>query len=155
MKIITSAFLTDFQKESAFNLWNSEYPRNLQYNALSEFDEYLNGLSEKKHYLLINKQKIIAAWAVTFKRNNERWFAIIINSAIHKKGYGTAILNEIKKEEQYLVGWVIDHEQDLKASGDEYRSPLAFYTKNHFDILPNIRIESATISAVKIIWKKE
>jgi len=127
----------------------------LQYKSISEFDEYLNGLSEKKHYLLINKQGIIAAWGATFKRNNEKWFAIIIDSAMHGKGYGTAILNEIKKGEQHLVGWVIDHDQDLKVNGDKYRSPLTFYTKNHFNIIPDSRIESTTISAVKIVWKEE
>ena len=155
MKIITSTFLSDFQKQCAYNLWNNEYPRTLQYKTIIEFDEYLNGLQEIKHYLLINKEGIIAAWAATFKRNNEKWFAIIINSEIHGKGHGTAILDEIKKEEQHLVGWVIDHERDSKVNGDKYRSPLAFYTKNQFNILPNSRIESSTISAVKIVWEKE
>ena len=155
MKVITSTSLTDLQKESVYNLWNNEYPRNLRYKTISEFEEYLNDLSEKKHYLLIDEHEIIAAWAITFKRNNEKWFAIIINNAIHGKGYGTAILNEIKTDEQHLVGWVIDHEKDLKVNGDKYRSPLAFYIKNHFHILPDNRMESATISAVKIVWSKE
>ncbi|MFC0512813.1 N-acetyltransferase [Mucilaginibacter angelicae] len=154
MKIITSTFLTDFQKECAYNLWNNEYPQNLRYNTITEFDDYLNGLQEKKYYLLIDDEGIIAAWAATFERNNEKWFAIIINSAIHGKGHGTAILNEIKKEEQHLVGWVIDHERDSKVNGDKYRSPLTFYIKNQFNILPDSRIESATISAVKIVWGK-
>lgn len=154
MKIINSAFLTDSQKESAYNLWNDEYPQNLQYKNISEFDAYLNELLEKKYYLLITEQEIVVAWAATFKRDNEKWFAIIINSAIHGKGYGTLILNEIKKEEQQLMGWVIDHEQDLKANGNKYRSPLTFYTKNNFNILPSSRIESEKISAVKIVWKK-
>lgn len=155
MKITTTAFLTDFQKESAYKLWNEEYPLRLQYSALSEFDEYLNGLPEKKHYLLTDEQEIIIAWAATFKRNNEKWFAIIVNSASHGKGYGTVILNEIKKNEQHLVGWVIDHEQESKINGDQYRSPLTFYIKNHFKVQPGDRIESEKISAVKIIWKRE
>jgi hypothetical protein len=155
MKIIIAAFLTDLQKESAYKLWNDEYPRNLLYNTMSEFDEYLNGLPEKRHYLLIEEQEIIVAWAATFKRNDEKWFAIILKSAIHGKGYGTLILDEIKKEEQCLVGWVIDHEKDSKVNGDKYLSPLTFYTKNDFNILANSRIESEKISAVKIIWTKE
>ncbi|WPU93339.1 N-acetyltransferase [Mucilaginibacter sabulilitoris] len=155
MKIITQTLLTDLQKESVCKLWNEEYPRNLQYKTISEFDGYLNELSEKKHYLLITEQEIMAAWAVTFKRDNEKWFAIIINSTLHGRGYGTAILNEIKKEEQHLAGWVIDHEKDLKVNGDKYHSPLTFYTKNNFNILPDSRIESEKISAVKISWEKE
>ena len=155
MKIITSTFLTDFQKECAYILWNNEYPQNLQYKSIIEFDEYLNGLQEIKHYLLINNKEVIVAWAATFKRNNEIWFAIIIDSTVHGKGYGTAILNEIKKEEKHLVGWVIDHERDSKVNGDKYRSPMAFYTKNQFNILYDSRIESPTISAVKIVWEKK
>lgn len=155
MKIISSTYLTDIQKDAAYNLWNNEYPRNLQYKNISEFDEYLDGLLDKKHYLLINSQGIMLAWAITFKRSNEKYFAIIINNKIHSKGYGTAILNEIKKEEQHLVGWVIDHERDSKINGDKYLSPLAFYKKNHFTIIQDSRLESETISAVKIVWKKE
>jgi hypothetical protein len=154
MQIITTTYLTDSQKESAFNLWNNEYPKDLQYKHLTAFDSYLNGLSEKRHYLLINEEETIAAWAVTFTRNAKKWFAIIINSEIHGKGYGTMILDEIKKDEPQLLGWVIDHERDLKSNGQKYRSPLAFYKKNNFDILPDCRLESETISAVKIVWKK-
>jgi hypothetical protein len=154
MHIITTTYLTDSQKESAYNLWNNEYPRNLQYKHITEFEEYLNVLSEKKHYLLINEQDVIVAWALTFIRNAEKWFAIIINSKIHGKGFGTMILNEIKKDEPQLSGWVIDHERDSKANGQRYRSPLIFYRKNHFDILPDCRLESETISAVKIVWEK-
>jgi len=153
MEIVTSTFLTDFQKECAYKLWNNEYPRNLQHKTITEFDEYLNGLQKVKHYLLIDSEGVITAWAAKFKRNDEIWFAIIINSTVHGKGYGTAILNEIKKEEQHLVGWVIDHERDSKVNGNRYRSPLAFYIKNQFNILYNSRIESPTISAVKIIWE--
>jgi hypothetical protein len=154
MQIISTTYLTDSQKESAYNLWNNEYPQNLQYKNITEFDAYLNGLFEKKHYLLINEQEIIAAWALTFIRNAEKWFAVIINSEIHGKGYGTMILDEIKKDETQLSGWVIDHERDAKANGQKYRSPLIFYKKIHFDILPDCRLESETISAVKIVWKK-
>ncbi|PWG81350.1 hypothetical protein [Pararcticibacter amylolyticus] len=155
MKITSSICLTEFQKECAYNLWNNEYPQNLRYKTITEFDEYLNGLQRKKHYFLIDDEEIIVAWAATFERNNEKWFAIIVNSAIHGMGHGTAILNEIKKEEQHLVGWVIDHERDLKVNGDKYLSPLTFYTKNQFSILPNSRIESSKISAIKIAWQRE
>jgi len=154
MQIITTTYLTDSQKESAYNLWNNEYPQDLQYQHIAEFDGYLNVLSEKKHYLLLNEQGIIVAWALTFIRDAEKWFAVIINSDVQGKGYGTLILDEIKKDELQLSGWVIDHERDSKANGQRYRSPLIFYKKNNFDILPDCRLESETISAVKIVWKK-
>lgn len=152
MNIITTTSLTDFQKECAYNLWNNEYPQKLQYKNITGFDEYLNGLQQKKHYLLINDEGIITAWAATFERDHEKWFAIIINSVSQGKGYGTVMLNEIKKDERRISGWLIDHERDLKANGEKYRSPLAFYIKNGFNILPDIRIETPAISAVKITW---
>lgn len=153
MTILTLKLLTDVQRESIFKLWNNEYPRNLQYKSISEFDEYLNGLLDVKHYLLI-EGKILVGWAATFERNEEKWFAVIIDSSIQRNGYGTALLNEIKKEERSLVGWVIDYKGNVKANGEEYRSPLAFYIKNKFKILENNRTEFDEISAVKIEWGK-
>jgi len=154
MKIIASKYLTTLHKESIYQLWNNEYPQNLCYNTLLEFEEYLMDLSEQKHYLLINMEEIMVAWAFTFKRDAEKWFAIIVSSSFHNKGYGSLLLNEIKYEETQLVGWVVDHEIYSKANGDKYRSPLGFYSKHHFNILANNRLETEKISAVKIEWKK-
>ena len=154
MKIIASKYLTELQKKSVYHLWNEEYPQNLCYNTMQEFEEYLMGLSEKKHYLLINPEEVVVAWAFTFKRDNEKWFAIIVNSLVQDKGYGSLLLNEIKKAETPLVGWVVDHELYSKSNGDKYRSPLVFYRKHQFNILANSRLETSKISAVKIEWKK-
>ncbi|KQB41298.1 hypothetical protein RC62_4675 [Flavobacterium aquidurense] len=35
-------------------LWNNEYPERLHLNSIEDFDLYLNGLANTKHYLLID-----------------------------------------------------------------------------------------------------
>jgi GNAT superfamily N-acetyltransferase len=108
-------------------------------------------LSDKKHYLLQNESDEIHGWAITFARENETWFAIIINSKIQNQGFGKQLLNHLKSIEKKLSGWVIDHNNDFKFDGIVYVSPLKFYLKNGFSICNEIRIETEKISAVKII----
>lgn len=153
MKIITSPHLTDLQKESVYKLWNDEYPQKLQYNHISEFEKYLNCLNDLRHYLLFDNKENIIAWAATFIRKDEKHFALIVNSIMHGYGYGTVILNQIKKDEHYLTGWMIDHNRDLKSNGEPYCSPLGFYLKNDFRVLKSTRLKNEKISAVKIVWK--
>lgn len=153
MKILVQKSLSAKQAEAAFRLWNNEYPEKLRYDKIEDFDEYLNKLDAKTHFLLIDEQEIIVGWSATFWRDSERWFAIILNSDIHGKSHGTSMLNEIKRHENQLAGWVIDKEVMLRANGTKYKSPLQFYIKNGFSVLSEHRIESEKISAVKIRWQ--
>jgi len=153
VKILVQSSLNPEQIEAAFRLWNNEYPEKLRYDKIEDFNEYLNKLDAKTHFLLIDEQEIIVGWSATFLRDNERWFAIILNSDIHGKNYGTSMLNEIKRHENKLAGWVIDKEGALRADGSKYKSPLQFYIKNGFNVLARDRIESERISAVKILWQ--
>jgi GNAT superfamily N-acetyltransferase len=155
MKIHQTTVLTLNQKQSLLELWNAEYPEKIRYTKLSEFDNYLDGLSNKEHYLLVDNQNQILGWAFTFFREQEDWFGIIIDSEIQGKGFGIFLLNELKKNKLILNGWVIDHENDLKQKKEPYLSPLEFYTKNGFLVHQNIRIENDKICAVKIRWKRE
>ncbi len=131
-------------------LWNNEYPVQLCYQALSDLDEYLLSLSEPTHYLITNKNNYTVGWAVAFDRDNERWFAIIVDNKSQGKGYGTQLLNMLKKDNSQLNGWVTDHNDYKKSNGNLYPSPLAFYTKNGFELLANERLETENLSAVKI-----
>nr|WP_290861271.1 GNAT family N-acetyltransferase [Flavobacterium sp.] len=91
-------------------------------------------------------------WGIIFVRDSEQWFALLIDSRFQGMGLGTFLLNELKKTQPELNGWVIDHENDLKQNGKPYLSPLAFYKKNNFEVLGNFRIENEKLSAVKIKW---
>ena len=152
LDIIQTIELNEQVKKQILDLWNNEYPEKLTYNSLTEFENYLHNLSNLTHYLLTNKENLILGWALKFERENEKWFAIILSEIIKGKGLGRKMLNELKKEEQVLNGWVIDHNNDKKKNGQLYVSPLKFYEKCDFEILVNERLELDKISAVKIKW---
>ena len=154
MKIVQITTLTLDQKQSLFELWNSEYPKKIGYTELSEFENYLIELSKTKHYLLVDDFNQILGWAFTFVREAENWFGIILNSKIQGKGLGTLLLNELKIFKSVLNGWVIDHQNDFKHNNEPYLSPLEFYSKNGFVVSKNIRLENNSISAVKIRWER-
>jgi hypothetical protein len=154
MKLIELTSLNSDQKTSVFNLWNEEYPAQLSYNSLDEFNAYLSNLSNQKHYLLYNSTSEIVGWGFEFVREEEKWFAIIIKGAYHGSGNGTRILAKLKDNNSVLSGWVIDHNRDRKFDGSTYPSPLQFYLKNHFIVVSGVRLELEKISAVKIMWTK-
>jgi hypothetical protein len=155
IKIIQTTELNEQAKQQVFDLWNNEYPENLSYNNLTEFDNYLQNLNNLTHFLLTDNVDIILGWALTFDRDNEKWFAIILSENVQGKGLGRKMLDELKKVEPILNGWVIDHSNDKKKNGLTYVSPLKFYEKCRFEILTDNRLELDKISAVKIKWTNE
>lgn len=154
MRILKQKTLTDDNKHQILKLWNDEYPAKLSHKSIIDFENYLNNLSEQRHYLLLNDAAQIEGWAISFLREHEKWFAIIISGELHGKGFGTLLLNKLKEDEPILNGWVIDHELDKKADGSFYKSPLKFYLKNNFQLISETRLEIVQMSAVKILWKK-
>lgn len=154
-KIIQTNELNEQARQQVFDLWNHEYPVNLSYNSLTEFENYLQNLTKLKHYLLTSATDLVLGWALTFDRDSEKWFAIILSEKIKGKGFGRKILNELKQVESILNGWVIDHNNDKKKNGLTYVSPLKFYEKCGFETQTDVRLELDKISAVKIKWTKE
>jgi hypothetical protein len=154
MKIIEKEILLLEEKEILREIWNNEYPTRLHLKTLEDFDLYLNGLLNTKHYLLFDDSDEINGWAFTFLREEENWFAIILNHQTQGKGSGTFLINELKKNNYILNGWVTDHENEVKQNNEIYKSPMPFYIKNGFTILTEIRIENEKMSAVKINWAR-
>ena len=152
MEIIEKEILSIEEKEVLRVLWNNEYPARLHLKTLEDFDLYLNGLSNTKHYLLFDDLNKIIGWTFTFLREGEDWFAIILDSKIQGKGNGSLLINEIKKKNTSLNGWVIDNENEVKQNNEFYKSPMPFYIKQGFTILTETRIENEKMSAVKINW---
>lgn len=155
MKIQIQKDITARQKQSILKLWNEEYPIKLHYTTIAELDKYLDGLIDKTYFLLINNKEEITGWATTFIRENQKWFSILLQSSIQGKGYGKMLIDKLKEKEDSLLGWVIDHNEEVKANGSIYYSPLPFYEKNGFVVQPEIRLESDKMSAVRIEWKKQ
>lgn len=152
MQITQCTTPNDAEKAAIYRLWNQEYPAQLGYNSMNELDSYLNALKNPTHYFLINDEGIMMGWAFAFERDNEKWFAIIVDSSVHKKGMGSTLLNTLKSNETILNGWVTDHNNYTKLNGTPYPSPLDFYLKNGFEICPDTRLETDKLSAVKIRW---
>jgi hypothetical protein len=153
MQIIEKKELSTEEKIQISEIWNEEYPTTLSFTSQSGFDEYLNSLSNPYHYILQNENNEIKGWACKFERENEKWFAIILNKNAQGKGFGKKFMNAIKHDENRLCGWVIDKENFLKKNGDMYKSPLNFYINNSFNLNPDIRIDNEKLSAVKITWR--
>ena len=154
MQFIKTLKLSKSQKQEICDLWNNEYPEKLNYRNLADFENYLKNLSIQSHIIMVDKDQNIKGWYFDFIRENEKWFAIILDSKFQGKGLGKKMLNLVKEKESELNGWVIDHSNDKKQNGEIYESPLSFYLKNGFEILMKNRLENEKISAVKIKWKK-
>ena len=122
------------QRLQLMELWNNEYPASLAHKTLEDFEAYLATLSYCKHYLLI-EDKTIFAWGFEFDRNEERWFALIIEKAQQGKRIGSQLLNFMKESNKQLNGWVIDHGNARMSDGSFYRSPMNFYLKNGFQLI--------------------
>jgi GNAT superfamily N-acetyltransferase len=116
------------------HLWNKEYPATLAHKTLEDFEAYLATLSYCKHYLLVENTAIFA-WGFEFDRNEERWFALIVDENEQGKRIGSQLLNRMKHENKTLNGWVIDHSNAKMSDGSFYRSPMTFYLKNGFAVL--------------------
>ncbi|MWB93771.1 hypothetical protein GON26_05320 [Flavobacterium sp. GA093] len=155
MKIIEKKILFAEEKQVLRELWNNEYPARLYLKTIEDFDLYLNGLSNTKHYLLMDDSNKIIGWTVTFLRNEENWFAIILNSKIQGKGNGSLLIEKLKENNDCLNGWVIDQENELKQNKEFYKSPMPFYIKHGFAICSEIRIENEKMSGLKINWSHE
>jgi len=152
MEFIKLKELSKTDKKEILNLWNNEYPEKLNYQTLADFEMYLKNLADQSHILMIDENQKIMGWYFDFNRDFEKWFAIILDSKLQNKGFGTTILNLAKEKETELNGWVIDHDNDKKKNGNSYKSPLNFYLNNGFEKLEENRLELEKISAVKIKW---
>ena len=154
MRITKRKNLTLGQKQDILKLWNKEYPKNLQYNNISELEDYLNKLEDQNHILLIDKKNKIKGWYSDFMRENERWFLAILDSEIQGKKFGIQIIELAKEVNEKLNGWVIKSDNYVKANGEIYKSPIEFYRKNGFKILDQTHLKTDKISAIKVQWSK-
>jgi len=141
IKVNETVLLSIEQKAAIYRLWNNEYPAQLAYSAPAELDDYLDNVQNARHYFAFDAVRDIVGWAFSFEREGERWFAIIVDSTLHKTGVGTLLLSKLKENSTVLNGWVTDHERYTKADGSSYPSPIGFYLKNGFSVCDGVRLE--------------
>jgi ribosomal protein S18 acetylase RimI-like enzyme len=152
MTIVEQDSISEAQKARIVEMWNAEYPASLMHSDVASFDEYLDKLGEKKHFLLFDETSEIVGWVMIFLRDDAKWFAVIIDEKIQGKGFGVKLIDAIKQAEKRLFGWVIETDDCEKSNGEKYRSPLGFYKKIGFRIHENEKIEKQNIPGVKIEW---
>lgn len=155
MRIIKSKNLNSEQKQEIFKLWNKEYPVNLEYNDISEFEDYLSKLKDQNHLLLIDENDRVKGWYFDFLRDNERWFVAILDSNTQGMKFGTKLMELAKRDNEELNGWVIHSSTYIKANGEAYLSPIEFYKKHGFNVLDKIELKNDQINAIKIKWSKD
>ena len=143
--------LSHDEKRQIMELWNCDYPAKLVYFDLTAFEKYLGAL-EKPTHILVRLNERIVGWASKFRRDQYKWFVIIITISLHGKDIGSILMAQIKANEALLYGWVIDHNKDIKANGNQYKSPLGFYLKQGFTVIEDERLDFENLSAVKIVW---
>lgn len=151
MKRIKTTTLTSIQAMQIDSLWNEEFPSQLQ----GRFSSLLDGVDHFAHYLIQDELENVVAWAVYFEKDQEIRFSILVSKTQQRKGFGMLLLNQLKEDLEEFYGWVVDHNNDLKANGEMYFSPIDFYVKQGFIILHHERIESELLQAVKIKWKRD
>ncbi|MES2555897.1 MAG: GNAT family N-acetyltransferase [Bacteroidota bacterium] len=147
--------LTPIQKEAVREIWNTVYPESLVLRTAEDFERYLEPLGRKQHYLMKDLSGKLLGWGITFERENDLWFAMILDSSIHGTGMGTVLLKRMQAGKTTLSGWVIDHNNAVRADGKPYLSPVEFYLKNKFTLEPETRLELPTLSAVCIRYNHE
>ena len=154
MRFIQRKILTLRQKEEIFDLWNNEYPKNLQYNDVSEMDNYLVNLTNPNHIFLIDENDKIKGWYSEFHRNNEKWFLVILSSEKQGQKFGSQIIKMAQEKNEELNGWIINSDNYMRNNGQSYKSPIDFYRKQGFEILENTKLETDQLSVIKIKWIK-
>jgi GNAT superfamily N-acetyltransferase len=153
MDFTITKVLNENQKIEIIKLWNSEYPKELSHSNLSDFDQYLQGLSDLNHILLSDENGKVKGWLIYFIRDNEKCFAMLLDSSLQGQGWGSKFLNLAKELNSELNGWVIDNDNEPKQNGENYKSPIGFYRKNGFEIRTDVQLKKKNINGIKVTWK--
>lgn len=150
MKIVYSDCLSLADKDFSLKLWNNEYPSSIQHKDMKSLEAYLNELVSAKHYFLIAAQKKVG-WYCDFHRDNDRWFAMIIEREMQGKGAGTKLVENAKKINTSLKGWVAQDDSLTRNDGSISPSPISFYKPSGFEITDKTW-ETEALKTVKIKW---
>jgi GNAT superfamily N-acetyltransferase len=143
------------QKKQLLEMWHDQYPEALAYKNIQSFEDYLISLKSPQHILVIGEDGDVKGWLTKMIREKKDWIALILDKSIQHQGYGSQLLDRVKSESDEINAWVVDHDNYKKADGNIYQSPLNFYIKNGFMVIPEERLEQSKITAVKSTWQKK
>jgi GNAT superfamily N-acetyltransferase len=136
-----------------FALWNAEYPTVVHYSDVASFEQYLTSLENLKHRFYVVDNQIIG-WCLSFVRNGNPWFGMIIDRNWQGRGLGSKFIQRSQAEQDEMHGWAVPTDHYLRSDGEQYKSPLDFYRKNGFTIHVEDKLKQGEFERVKIIWKR-
>jgi GNAT superfamily N-acetyltransferase len=146
--MFTSTHLSEKHHAQINVLWDDEYPATLE----GRFSMLLDDAILFKHFLILDQEENVLAWAVYFQKDEEIRFSILVDRKYQGLGYGKQLIDALKDELPEFYGWVIDKPNFIRKDGSAYPSPLSFYLKLGFEILPDQRIDNDMINAVKVTF---
>lgn len=148
------AVLTDAEKIRVAALWSAEYPAEMAFSTVREFDAFLGTIQNHRHFIATTSDDEIAGWLVSFDRDGERWFSIIVDADFHGRRIGFGLLDAAFSRDRELNGWVVPIDGFPKRDGAAYRSPLGFYLKYGFHVVAGEKFAKYEIETVKIRMTK-
>lgn len=153
MKIEIIKDLSNSDLSQIYNIWNSVYPTQAVFMTENDFRVYLDKTSDKTHFIFRNNALTIDGWLMTFTRDDNRYFVLLVSENNQGKGIGTTLIKEMKKIEGRVAGWIVELDTYLKLDGSLYHSPISFYKKLGFSITKE-KSDSNGFSTIKIIWQR-
>jgi GNAT superfamily N-acetyltransferase len=148
--MITEQSLSAEIKQQIFDIWNSVYPAQVTFPVLEKFEAYLSRAADSRNYLYFKDDNRVAGWLMTFTRDGQRNFVMLVSQDCQGRGIGRELLETLKQSEsQLVVGWAVESESYLRRDGSPYRSPISFYRKNGFEIT-NQRQQQQDFEVAKI-----
>jgi GNAT superfamily N-acetyltransferase len=154
VRIVQLTALDDHQKSQLMGLWNREYPASLAQKSMGDFEDYLSKLVDSCHIVIQSDEIEILGWYFDFMRDGHRNFGMVLDAKIQGAGFGKKLLTRAKSIQNELQGWAVESTVYKKSDGSLYKSPIDFYRKMEFEILPEIKFERDTFTAIKIKWSR-
>lgn len=145
--------LNEADRNNIFELWNTLYPSQVTFSTYQDFESFLEASKKQLNVVHRNDQGILSGWLMVFERDNKRNFVMLISENHQAKGVGRLLVDEMKKREDQVQGWIVTDSTYVRSDGRLYKSPLGFYKKLGFSIT-NDQWTKKDLRSTKIIWSK-
>jgi len=154
LKIIENTAPGEHTKTQLFELWNREYPEVLQFENFSQYNTYLSGLEKPTHFMIKTEENSIIGWFFCFERDHDNWFGLLVHHQFQNQGLGKTLIKKAQTKYSKLNAWIVKDNIYKMYNGKTYKSPLNFYLKYGFRVVPNKYRKTDKISTIKIQWKR-
>jgi len=150
MKITPTTALSLVQTAQIAALWDAEFPHTLQH----KFYALLESARAWQHFIVEADGQVLA-WGGIFTQNNDTRFSLLVATQDQGKGLGKQLIAQMRQYAGELEGWVVDQADVRKQDGSLYPSPLTFYQKLGFEVLPAQRFDTEQLRSVRVRLKAQ